>query len=698
MPQKRLLVVDDDESNRDMLGRRLFRVGYDVRLAAGGREALEILATQRIDLVLLDLAMPEVSGLDVLAEIRKTRPAMELPVIIVTANHDSAEVVSALRAGASDYITKPLEFNVAQARIETALALVVATHERQRQMELYRLASVACDEGLWDWDLIHGSIEYSPRWKSMLGFAEAEIDCDPEEWFGRIHPDDRHRVKGEVRAHLAGETEYLVSEYRMRHKDGTWRWIENRGGAARGEGGRAVRLAGAHTDITARRTIDSLTSLQNRAWLEDELRGVEERAGQAALLMFVLDGLQRMEESLPDGSTGPLLAALAGRMRAVLDSAGQAAGASLARTGVYEFAVLLRGSRGSQELEELAARMQSVFNEPAELDGRAFYAAVHAGIATTNRGEPARLLLANALAATRHAREQGSMTAGLFHRGMREQAIEELRIEADLRRSLDERAFILHYQPKVSLEDGSIRGFEALLRWRRSRAGLVQPEHFIPLAERSGLIVAIGRQVLERACLDAADLRRQFPHVTVSVNVSGQQFADPRLVDYVCGSLQASGLPPSALRLEITETAVMRHPEEALAMLNRLHAMGVGLKLDDFGTGYSSLMYLHRFPIDTLKIDRSFVMRLPGGPESVAIIRAILTLARSLQMEVVAEGVETRRQADMLHDMGCQYAQGFWFSRAVELSVLRELLAGRCLPRAGREPPAGSALADRAIA
>ena len=698
MPQKRLLVVDDDESNRDMLGRRLFRIGYDVRLAAGGKQALTALADEHIDLVLLDLMMPEMSGLELLREIRQTRPATELPVIIVTANQDSEGVVSALRAGANDYITKPLEFAVARARIETALALVAAGHEGQRQMELYRLASVACDEGLWDWNLTAGSVEYSPRWKSMLGLAEEEITCDPEEWFSRIHPDDRRRVKTEVRAHLANETEFLVSEYRMRHKDGSWRWIENRGGAARDETGRPVRLAGAHLDITARKTIDPLTSLHNRVWLEDELRSLEERGSHAALLIFALDGFERLEENLPDGSTGPLLAGLAGRMRAALSKDGESAGASLVRTGDHEFGVLLPGARTNEELEQLAARMQSLLNEPAELEPGSFSASAHAGIATTNRGEPAHRLLLNAYTATRHAREQGSVSAGLFQRSMREQAIEKLRIEADLRRSLEEHAFILHYQPKVFLQDGSIRGVEALLRWRRSRAGLVQPEHFIPAAERTGLIVAIGRQVLERACLDAAELRRQYPQLTVSVNVSGQQFADPLLADAVSGSLQLSGLPPAALRLEITETAVMRNPEDALAVLNRLHRMGVGLKLDDFGTGYSSLMYLHRFPIDTLKIDRSFVTRLPGAPESAAIIRAILTLARSLQMDVVAEGVETSRQAEVLRDMGCEYAQGFWFSRAVELAVLRELLAGRRLPRADREPPAGPALADRAIA
>jgi EAL domain-containing protein (putative c-di-GMP-specific phosphodiesterase class I) len=246
---------------------------------------------------------------------------------------------------------------------------------------------------------------------------------------------------------------------------------------------------------------------------------------------------------------------------------------------------------------------------------------------------------------------------------MREQDLEDLRLEADLRRSLDEKAFVLHYQPKVWLEDGSVHGFEALLRWRRSAAGLVPPEQFIPSAERTGLIVAIGRLVLERACLDTAEMRRQFPQVTVSVNVSGRQFAEPRLVDHVRGALEASGLPPAALRLEITETAVMEDPETALTMLRRLHEMGVGLKLDDFGTGYSSLSQLRSFPFNKIKIDRSFIADLDTDDDAAAVLRAITALGAELRMSTIAEGVETAGQAARVAADGCTYIQGYLLSR-----------------------------------
>jgi len=694
--QKRLLVVDDDELNRDMLGRRLLRSGYAVLQAGSGEEALAMLASQPIDLVLLDAMMPGMSGLEVLREIRKVRPASEFPVVMVSANHESQEVVAALRAGANDYIVKPVDFAVAQARIEAGLRLAANDREQRRQMELYRLASVASDQGLWDWDLGAGVIEYSARWKAMLGFAPREISGAPEEWFGRIHPADRPRVEREVRIHLEGRADRLVSEYRMRHRDGSWRWFENRAGAARDGQGKPIRLAGCHTDIAARKTVDPLTSLFNRAWLEDELRELECNRQPAALLLFELDGFERVEESLPAGGAGPFLAALAGRLRELPGTADSAG--SLVRSADHEFAVLLGGVRPPEYSQRLAMRIQAALNEPVVLDGHSLLAGAHAGIAATSPGEPASALILNAQAAMRHARHRGDHRVEVFDSAMRVQDLEDLRLDADLRRSLDEHAFLLHYQPKVSLEDGAIRGFEALLRWRRSAAGLVQPEHFIPRAERTGLIVPIGQQVLERACRDTAELRRQFPHVTVSVNVSGRQFAEPQLVDHVRDALDASGLPPAALRLEITETAVMQDPDGALAMLRRLRQMGVGLKLDDFGTGYSSLTYLHRFPIDTLKIDRSFVMGLPSAAESVAIVRAILTLARSLQIEVVAEGVETARQAEMLLSMGCEYGQGFWYSRPVGLAALRELLAGRILPRPERAASLGLPVSGRIVA
>jgi EAL domain-containing protein (putative c-di-GMP-specific phosphodiesterase class I) len=295
------------------------------------------------------------------------------------------------------------------------------------------------------------------------------------------------------------------------------------------------------------------------------------------------------------------------------------------------------------------------------------------GIAVTYGVVPGDDLMRGANAALRHAREQGSRCE-VFQIAMRQRDLAETRLLNDLRHAVDRSEFVVHYQPKVDLRTQQIAGFEALVRWNRPGCGLVQPDGFIGAAERTGLIVPIGRFVLERACRDTAELRRTFPSVCVSVNVSGRQLAEPDLVDQVRECLDSAGLDPPALRLEITETFLVEDPEKALHMLNLFRAMGVGLKLDDFGSGYASLDYLRRFPFDSLKVAHSFVSALASSRESVEIVRAIAGLARSLNMELVAEGIENRAQIEWLRNLGVRYGQGYWFSPPVDLSSLKTLL------------------------
>ncbi len=677
---KRLLIVDDDEMNRDLLSRMLFRNGYEVMTAASGPETLEILDSQPVDLVLLDVMMPGSSGIDVLQRIRTKFPATALPVIMVTALPESQGLVPAMRMGANDYITKPVDFAVALARIETRLALASVSLEQQRAGELYRLAMRASDDGLWDWDLVNRHLTYSARWKNILGYAEQEIGCDVEEWFGRIHPRDRVRWRKDLEAHIRGRTASLDCELRVRHKDGRYRWVECRGGASRDAAGTAIRLAGNMTDITSRKTVDDTTLLPNRLWLESELEDTADEPGLAALLLLRPDGFERYRENLSPEENSGLLQAVARRLRDALRVSGGSAPSEVARAGESEFAVLFRRAESVEQVHVLAVHVQRSLSIPAPPQGGAGFLSTSVGIALAGVTRERNTLLRDAQAALRHSREAGKGGITVFHEAMRQHDLEELRLETALRGAVERQELVVHYQPKVDLEDGSLEGFEALVRWQRPDAGLVMPNDFIPLAERNGLIVPIGKFVLERACRDTAGLRRHF-RAKVSVNVSGRQFSSPDLVEHVAQALSAASLEPEALRLEVTETAVMNDPDAALASMQRLRAMGVGLKLDDFGAGYSSLAYLQRFPFDTLKIDRAFVLRMEV-PEGLAMVRTIIGLARSLNLDVVAEGIESQQQADLLHSMGCRYGQGYWFSHPVELSCLRELLRGWKLPGA----------------
>ncbi len=670
----RLLLVDDDESNRDLLARRLVRRGYHADLAEDGERALDMVANHAYDLVLLDHMMPGINGLEVLRRLRATWSTSELPVIMVTAVGDSQNIVAALQMGANDYVTKPLDFPIALARIETCLRMASAGRELRRTKELYQLALRAAEEGLWDWDLNTGKLDYSPHWKSMLGFREDEISGAPEEWFGRIHPDDRERVRAEVQAHVEGQTGNLESQYRMRHKGGEYLWIETRGGVSRDFRGQAVRIAGCQTDITDRKTIDPLTSLHNRAWLKADLDSVAAAGRRIALLLIELDGVGRIEESLSNGESARFYPAVAARLRDSLNAAPGGADAALARSGERQFAVLLRDASGPAAAKELALCLQAALSEPIRMDRQSVFTTASAGIAMAYAGVSGDDLLRDANAALRHARDRGIGHCEVFQTFMRRDDLAEMRLDHDLHHALVRSEFVVYYQPKVDLVEDEIVGCEALVRWNRPGHGLVAPGVFIPAAERNGLIVPLGRYVLQCACRDIADLRRSFHGLKVSVNVSGRQFAEPELVEHVRACLDAAGLEPSVLRLEITETFLVEDPGKALATLRRLRALGVGLKLDDFGAGYSSLDYLQKFPFDTLKIDRSFVSGLPTNHESTEIVRAIVGLARSLHLELVAEGIENPAQLDCVKEMGCRYGQGYWFSPPVELERMRAIL------------------------
>jgi diguanylate cyclase (GGDEF)-like protein len=395
---------------------------------------------------------------------------------------------------------------------------------------------------------------------------------------------------------------------------------------------------------------------------------------QAALLLLDLDSFDQFEESLPIGGSEQLMAHLSRLLGETLLERGITS-VDQVRSGDHQFAVLLRDACGVEEARRLADCLQAAIRKPFLLGEEAVCVTASVGVAVSCADGPCEDLLRGANAAIRHARERGLDRLEVFQSAMRQQDLAETRLMNDLRIAVDRSEFLIFYQPKVELASGQITGFEALVRWNRPGYGLVQPADFIPASERTGVIVPLGRYVLEQACRDTAELRKSFPNVGVSVNVSGRQLAELDLVEQVCGCLDVSGLDPSALRLEITETFLVEDPDQAFGMLSRLRGMGVGLKLDDFGSGYSSLTYLQRYPFDTIKVDRSFVTGLPSNLESIGIVRAIAGLARSLNMDMVAEGIENQAQLDWLKDVGCRYGQGYLFSPPIDLEHLKKLLA-----------------------
>ncbi len=683
----RLLIVDDNELNRDMLARRLARQGYEIVVADSARQLPQRVKEDAIDLVLLDIEMPEISGLEALKTLRAIYSAIELPIIMVTAKNQSDDVVKALDLGANDYVTKPIDFSVALARIGTQLSHKRAQEGLRESEERYALAARGANDGLWDWNLQANVVYFSTRWKSMLGYKESEIGDKPDEWFDRIHDADRERVTQEIAAHQAGSVPQFESEHRVLHKDGTFRWMLCRGLAVHNGSGTTSRMAGWQTDITEGKVSDPLTGLPNRLLFTDRvgrlIKHTKRRKDYLFAVLFLdLDGFKMINDSLGHLVGDQLLVGVASRLEKCLRATDTVArlgeGCIVARMGGDEFTVLLDDLKHPDDAKQAAERLMKAVTAPFMLGGREVFTSLSIGIALSNPSyEKAEDILRDADTAMYRAKSLGKARYEIFDADMRASVVARLQLEMDLRRALEHGEFHNVYQPIVSLAAGQIVGFEALLRWQHPTRGLLGPEEFIMVAEETGLIRDLGWWNLREACRQMTEWRaayNAYSQLTMSVNLSPKQFLQANLVQDIGSLLRELKLPPQALKLELTESTVMGDPSAAVEMLQQIKSLGISLAIDDFGTGYSSLSYLHRFPLDTLKIDRSFISSIGTG-EDTEIARTIFPMALNLHLDVVAEGIETIEQLVLLKKLHCKYGQGYYFSKPLSADEAGSLLA-----------------------
>ncbi len=569
-----------------------------------------------------------------------------------------------------------------------------AEQRLRRSEERYALAAAGAADGLWDWHLDSGEVYYSPRWKAMLGFEDAEIAGTVDEWFQRVQPDDLDGLRTAVTLHVAGERPHLQHEFRIRCKTGDELWMLVRGLAVRNDKGCAVRMAGSMTDITARKQVeqqilfnavhDSMTGLPNRTLLLDRIGQALDRNRRAgarpfAVIIVDLDRFKAINDALGSSTGDRVLRIVAQRL-----DVSRRVGDTLARLSADEFAVLLDELDDAGDALEAAERMARAISRPVpQEEGRDIVMTASIGVALSQTGyERAEDMLRDASLAMYRAKSGGRARIDVFDANLRRQAMAAMRMEADLRAALEQGQLCLHYQPIVLLETGAIAGFEALMRWNHPDRGLVSPVEFIPLAEETGLIAPMGRWALGEAVRQLAAWQARFPRVMplfMSVNVSTRQFRDDDLVGAVRDLLDAVPIPPSSLKLEVTESLLMKDPDECRMLMQSIRDMDVRISIDDFGTGYSSLAYLHKLPVDVLKIDRSFVRAVSMGESNAAIVQVIAGLATILRLDTVAEGVETADEAVYLRGILCKYAQGFHFARpALPEAVERLLVAEVC--------------------
>jgi diguanylate cyclase (GGDEF)-like protein/PAS domain S-box-containing protein len=689
-PLSRLLIVDDSEINRDMLARRLTRRGYEISMAQSAHGLLERVRNENIDLILLDIEMPEINGLDALKTLRQYYTSIQLPIIMLMARNQSKDVIAALELGANDFLAKPIDFPIALARIKTQLSHKRAENALRESEERYALAARGANDGLWDWNLVANIIYFSPRWKATLGYQDHEIGSSPEEWFSRIHESDQDLVKHRIEDHQNGDVPHFESEIRMLHKDGTYRWMLSRGVMVRDENGKPLRMAGSQTDITEGKVADPLTGLPNRLFfVERLLRLIEQRKRRTdalfAVLFLDLDGFKRINDRLGHIVGDKLLMSVAKRLLNCLRSNDLVVRAdepfTVARLGGDEFAILLDYLNSADDAKAVADRLMQELNRPFEMDDKEIYTTVSIGIALSSSGYlyPEEFLR-DADTAMYRAKSTGKARSEIFDADMRATITSRLQLETDLRHALHREEFRNVYQPIVLLSTGQVAGFEALLRWQHPERGLLGPTEFIPVAEETGLIRELGWWNLREACRQIGEWKNRlsgFSEFIMSVNLSVKQFQQPNLLGDIRKLLQELSIPAETLQLELTESSVMTDPHTAISMLEQIKALGICLAIDDFGTGYSSLSYLHRFPLKTVKIDRSFTSTMGDGGDGIQIVKTIMPLASNLGFDVVAAGVETQEQVRLLKELKCKYAQGYYFSKPLTAEAAEEFLAGQ---------------------
>ena len=541
----------------------------------------------------------------------------------------------------------------------------------------YALAAHGSNDGLWDWDIRKNSIYYSSRWKAMLGYTDEEIGDSPDEWFSRIHHDDVDEVRHKIELHLQGKTPLFKHEFRMLHRDGAFRWILSRGVSVKTDDNLAIRFAGSQTDITDRKLVeeklfydashDLLTDLPNRRLfverLTEAIRRTKRNASRKFAVLFLdLDRFKIINDSLGHEAGDELLVQAGKRLSICVRESDM-----IARLGGDEFAVLLEDLENDEAAIRTAERIQEELTRPYYLDDHEVFTSASIGIALGSHGyRNAEELLRDSDTAMYRAKAQGTAGYVVFDTKLHEQAIHRLQLENDLRRAVERQEFELYYQPIISVQTLRVVGFEALVRWNHPKKGLVPPNDFIPIAEETGLIVPMGWWILNEACTQMRRWHDELPldtPLTISVNMSGRQFIQGDFIEKLEDSLIDTGLDGSYLKLEITETVIIENPDAVSDLLERVKDLKIELAIDDFGTGYSSFSYLHRFPFDIVKVDRSFVGTIDQDPETLEIVSAIISLSQSLGLKVTAEGVETKEQLLLLESMRCELAQGYLFAK-----------------------------------
>ena len=691
-----VLLVDDDPVARLLTASALAERNWRVIEADGGALALELFALHRPDVVVLDALMPDIDGFIACERLRRLPAGEHVPVLMLTGLDDEKSIARAYEVGATDFFVKSnsqwtllserLRYMLRAARTRDALA-----ESQAKLTKAQRIARL----GSWEWDLQTRWVRVSDECFAISGLAAQEEGV--ADWFvwTRLLDDDRPRVEALVRdAMMRGNQ--VQFECRLVRPSGQVRTVHIEAEIDRDDAGRAVAMHGVLQDITERKqaedqirqlaNYDSLTALPNRRFFRDQFAANLERArvqgAQVAVLFIDIDRFKQINDTLGHHVGDQLLREVAKRLHQTVREGDTVARAedgapipsdefrglagSVARLGGDEFTILLADLTDSEVVPRVAQRLLETLRAPISCGDQEVFATASIGVAVyPNDGNDVETLVRKADIAMYAVKENGRNGWLKFNATMSTATADRWRLETALHRALERQELVLHYQPKVDVSSGRIVGAEALMRWQRDDQ-LVPPAEFIAVAEETGLIVPITEWAIGEACRQVVAWQHAgLGDIPVSVNVSSRHLQRASLVAPIQSALSAVALSSSLLELELTESVLMRNLDSALTLLRALKAIGVSISIDDFGTGYSSLSYLKRLPIDTLKIDRSFVRDLESSADNAAIVAAIIAMGRSLRLRVVAEGVESQGQMMRLFEQGCELHQGWLFAKAL---------------------------------
>jgi diguanylate cyclase (GGDEF)-like protein/PAS domain S-box-containing protein len=690
VPMKVMLLIEDNPGDARLIREMLREFGAaatDLVHVQTLSEAEAYLEELPVDVIVLDLGLSDADGLDAVSRARAAAP--RVPLVVVTGRDDEALATQAFRVGAQDYLIKgqieargllrTIRYAIERKGLEEAL---LAERERA-QITLDSIGDgVACTDQA-------GRITFlNIQAEKLTGWSRQEAMDQPVETVIRILDGNSRRPVAlpTLAAMVRDRTVLLPANCLLQRRDGTEVPVEDSVAPIHDRLGRQTGTVIVFRDVSGARTMasqmahaaqhDFLTGLPNRMLLHDRVSHAIALAArhkqQVALLFLDLDGFKHINDSLGHSVGDGLLRSVANRL---LDCV--RASDTISRQGGDEFVVLLSSVEQAEDAAITARRMLHAVAQPHTVDQHELHITTSIGVATfPDDGPDTETLIKNADTAMYQTKESGSNSYRFFKPAMNLRAVERQSIEEGLRRALERNEFLVHYQPKYCLRSGTITGAEALIRWTHPIRGPVSPAQFVPIAEDCGLIVPIGAWVMREACRQARQwVDEGLRPTTMAVNVSAREFREEDFVDGLLAILSESGLDPRCLELELTESVLMKRADLAASILTSVRIAGVKVAIDDFGTGYSSLSYLQKFPVDALKIDQSFIRQISAVGDNTAIVTAVIAMARSLELKVVAEGVEKLEQLDFLRAHQCDEAQGYYFSRPIPAAQFAHLLA-----------------------